>query len=174
MALDNLISITFSEEELTSLQAHIQGIRQIISSKTVNLTAEERRQYGRIANQNKLLVDKTKDYMEQHPHWVPGFLDKEEFDRDYVARQQTENVLQQLENLTQQFVDTKTLLDHDNYNNALTFYRYVRYLSSENEPGANQVYNDMKTFFTSRQSSNAGAEATDETSEMDTTGSAAV
>ncbi|WP_417443585.1 hypothetical protein [Joostella sp.] len=49
--------------------------------------------------------------------------------------------------MTQQLVDTKTLLDHDNYNNALTFYRKVRFLAKENEPGSNTVYKDMSVLF---------------------------
>ncbi|RZS93873.1 hypothetical protein [Aquimarina brevivitae] len=147
MALENLISISFTEEELTQLDSHLLGIRQILTGKTVNLTPDQRRQYGRIANQNKLIVDKAKNYMEQHPDWIPRFVDKSEFDRDYTARQQVENRVQLLESLSTQLVDTKTLLDHDNYNNALSFYRMLRFLAGENEPGAKSVYEDMKVLF---------------------------
>ncbi len=147
MALENLISLTFTEEELNNLDTHLSGIRSILNGKTVNLTPEQRQQYGRIANQNKLIVDKAKNYMEQHPEWIPRFLDKEEFDRDYTTRMDIESRVQLLENVTQQLVDTKTLLDHDNYSNTLSFYRMLRFLSSENEPGANKVYEDMKVLF---------------------------
>ena len=63
MALENLISVSFTEEELTQLDQHLAGIKTILSGKTINLTAEKRRQYGRIANQNKLIVDKAKSYI---------------------------------------------------------------------------------------------------------------
>lgn len=147
MALENLISLTLSPEELKKLSNGIKDIREVLQGKTVNLTPEQRGQYGRIANQNKLIVDKAKSYMEQHPNWIPRFLDKEEFDRDYITRQQLETHVQQLENLSQQLVDTKTLLDFDNYNNALSFYRMMRFLAGENEPGAKTVYQDMKVLF---------------------------
>ena len=147
MALENLISISFTTEELTELDNNLQGIQNILQGKTINLTAEQRQQYGRIANQNKLIVDKAKNYMEQHPNWIPNFLDKEEFDKDYVTRQQIENRVQLLENLSQQLIDTKTLLDHDNYTNTLSFYRMMRFLAGENEPGAKTVYEDMKVLF---------------------------
>ncbi|WP_378180890.1 hypothetical protein [Aquimarina sp. SS2-1] len=147
MALENLISVSFTEEELAQLDQHLLGIRQILNGKTVNLTPDQRRQYGRIANQNKLIVDKAKNYMEQHPDWVPRFVDKAEFDRDYTARQQIENRVQLLENLSTQLIDTKTLLDHDNYNNALSFYRMIRFLAGENEPGAKAVHEDMRVLF---------------------------
>ncbi|TPN83862.1 hypothetical protein [Aquimarina algicola] len=147
MALENLISVTFTQEELTRLTEGMQMIKEVLADKTVNLTPDQRGQYGRIANQNKLIVDKAKNYMEQHPSWVPRFLDKEEFDRDYTTRNQIESHVQQLQNLSQQLVDTKTLLDHDNYTNALSFYRMMRFLAGENEPGAKTVYQDMKVLF---------------------------
>ena len=148
MALENLISIQFTQEELQQLDLYLSRIRTLLNGKTVNLTPEQRRQYGRIANQNKLIVDKAKNYMEQHPQWIPRFVDKAEFDRDYDARTQIENRVQLLENLATQLTDTKTLLDHDNYNNALSFYRMMRYLARENEPGAKPVYEDMRVLFT--------------------------
>ena len=100
MALENLISVSFTDEELAQLDLQLAGIQQILEGKTVNLTTDQRQQYGRIANQNKLIVDKAKNYMEQHPTWVPNFLDKTEFDNDYTARQQIESRVQLLENLS--------------------------------------------------------------------------
>ncbi|MFL1896231.1 hypothetical protein ACJRPK_11050 [Aquimarina sp. 2-A2] len=152
MALENLISVSFSDKELKDLDTHLNAFKMILKGKTVNISADQRQQYGRIANQNKLIVDKVKNYMEQNPEWVPNFIDKEEFDRDYAVRKQIEDRVHLMENLTQQLIDTKTLLDHDNYNNALSFYRMVRYLSKENEPGAKTVYEDMKKLFNRKHS----------------------
>ena len=66
----------------------------------------------------------------------------------------TENRVQLLENLSTQLIDTKTLLDHDNYNNALSFYRMLRFLAGENEPGAKPVYEDMRVLFNRTGTSN--------------------
>lgn len=147
MALDNLISIAFSESDLATLDQAIQTIETVLYGKTINLTPEQRQQYGRIAEQNKLFVNKAKGYMEQYPQHVPGFLDKTEFDSDFAARQLVESRLQRLSSVTEQLSDTKVLLDHDNYHNAITFYRNVKYLSGENVPGTNVIYEDMKQFF---------------------------
>lgn len=153
MALDNLISLSFTTEELTKLDQALQTIDTVLSGKTINLTPEERQQYGRIAEQNKLFVNKAKIYMEQYAQYVPNFLDKAEFDKDYIAREQIEQRLQQLDSLTEQLSDTKVLLDHDNYHNAISFYRSIRYLSEENVPGTNVIYDDMKQFFVAGQTS---------------------
>jgi hypothetical protein len=147
MALENLISINFTEEDLTTIDQAIQSIETVLAGKTINLTPEQRMQYGAIAEQNKLFVNKAKAYMEQYPQYVPPFLDKVEFDADYAARQQLEQRFQRLSSVTEQLSDTKILLDHDNYHNAITFYRNIRYLSGENMPGTTVIYTDMKQFF---------------------------
>lgn len=147
MALDNLISLSFSDDDLAAIDQAILAIQAALSGKTINLTPEQRQQYGRIAEQNKLFVNKAKSYMEQYPNLAPAFLNKDEFDRDYLAREQIEQRLQRLDSLNEQLSDTKVLLDHDNYHNSISFYRNIRFLSEENVPGTNVIYEDMKQFF---------------------------
>lgn len=147
MALDNLISVSFSKSDLETIDKAIQDIQTALVGKTINLTPNQRQQYGRIAEQNKLFVNKAKSYMEQYAQHVSRFLDKAEFDRDCIAREQVEQRLQLLDSITEQLSDTKVLLDHDNYHNAISFYRNLRFLSEENVPGTNVVYEDMKQFF---------------------------
>ncbi|MFL1896232.1 hypothetical protein ACJRPK_11055 [Aquimarina sp. 2-A2] len=139
--------MNFSDKELNELDAHIQGIENIIRAKTFALSSEQRIHYSAIADRNKQIVDQVIAYMGKNPKWVPNFIDKEEFDRDYLVGKHIEARITLLQGLTQQLVDTKTLLDHDNYNNALSFYRMVRYYATKNEPGAHTVYQDIKKLF---------------------------
>ena len=78
---------------------------------------------------------------------MPAFIDKAEFDQDFQARTQIESRITQLQGLVEQLSDTKTLLDHDNYHNAITFYRNIRFLSQENVPGTTTLYEGMRQFF---------------------------
>ncbi|AZA77327.1 hypothetical protein EG347_07305 [Chryseobacterium sp. G0186] len=149
MALDNLISVSFSKTDLETIDKALQDIQSVFLGKTINLTPDQRQQYGRIAEQNKLFVNKAKIYMEQYTQYIPPFLDKAEFDKDYIAREQIEQRLQQMDSLVEQLSDTKVLLDHDNYHNSISFYRNIRFLSEENVPGTNVMYEDMKQFFVS-------------------------
>ncbi|CEN50094.1 hypothetical protein [Capnocytophaga canis] len=143
----NLASVVFTAEELQKLDEALQNIENVLKGKTFNLTPDERRQYGSIAEQNKLFVNKCKEFMKQYPQFVPSFLDKEEFDRDYQARQQIETRLIRLKTITEQLSDTKVLLDNDNYFNSITFYRNVKFLSGQNVPGIKTLYEQLKQFF---------------------------
>ncbi len=147
MALDNLISITLTNSEVQTINNAINSINRVLEKKVINLTPEERRQYGSIADRNKLLVDKCKNYMEQNPETIPQVIDKAEFDRDYKARQQLEKPLMQLARISEKLQDTKTLLDHDNYQASLAYYRYIKYLASENEAGTTSIYKDLKKHY---------------------------
>lgn len=149
MALNNLLSVTFTEAELTQIDNALTAIETVLQGKTIHLTPEQRQTYGRIAEQNKLFVNKAKGYMEQYPQHVPGFIDKAEFDRDYVTRAQLESRFQRLSSVNEQLSDTKILLDHDNYHNSIAFYRNIKYLSGENVPGTTFLYEDMQQFFIS-------------------------
>ena len=58
MVIDNIISVSFSDEDVEKMNAAIRMLNEVMEGKTVNLTPEKRRQYGSIADRNKLLVDK--------------------------------------------------------------------------------------------------------------------
>lgn len=147
MALNNLLSVTFTEAELAQMDQALTMFEAVLLGKTIHLTPDQRQQYGRIAEQNKLFVNKAKGMMEQYPQHVPVFIDKPEFDRDFITRAQLEARYQRMCSIIEQLSDTKTLLDHDNYHNAITFYRNVKYLAGENVPGTTFLYEDMQQFF---------------------------
>lgn len=147
MAIDNLISVTLTDEEVKALNDAITSINTVLQDKVVNLTPDERRQYGSIADRNRVLVDKCKEYMEQNPETVPMVIDKEEFDRDYKARKQMEVPIMKLERVMEKLRDTKTLLDHDNYQASVAYYRYIKYLSMQNEAGTTTIYKDLKQHY---------------------------
>ncbi len=147
MALDNLISVNFSKEDVERINQAINSINEVLKGKAINLTGEERQQYGSIADRNRVLVDKCKAYMEQAPETIPRTIDKAEFDRDYEARKRIEMPLRDLQRVVEKMTDTKTLLDHDNFQASLTYYRYIKYLASENEAGTTTIYNDLKQHY---------------------------
>lgn len=143
----NLASVVFTTEELQRLDQALDAITEVLKGKTYNLTPAERKQFGRIAEQNKLFVDKAKNYMEQYPQYVPAFVDKAEFDKDHKAREVIENRLIRLDGLREQLADTKILLDNDNYTASLTFYRNIKFLAKENFPGITNIVQDLSQFF---------------------------
>ena len=143
-----MISVEFTEQELTKIANALNEVMQLLSGKVVNLSPEERMQYGSIADKNKVFVDKCKAYMEQDPATVPNTLNKHEFDKDYKARQQMEEPLRMVLRIAEMLSDTKILLDFDNYNGSISYYRSDKFLATQNTPGiTSSIYEDLRQHF---------------------------
>ncbi len=147
MPIDNFLSIVLTEEEENALQEAINTINQVLKEKVISLTPAERQKYGNVSDRNKLLIDKCKDYMDQNPETIPHVIDKEEFERDYKVRKQLEQSIRSFTRIIEKMKDTKTLIDHDNYHAAVAYYRYIRFLSSQNEPGVTTIYQDLQQHY---------------------------
>lgn len=150
MALTNLMNVSFTEAELATLNQAIQSISGVLNGKVVNLTPDQRQQYGSINEENKLLVNKVKDSEANFPEFHPSWLDKDEFDADYTARSQMESLVERLQSIAEKFTDTKILLDHDNLNYAVSYYRYIKMLSTQEVPGSTSVYENLRQVYESQ------------------------
>ncbi len=150
MSKHNLISVSFTDEELTTLDNALQQIKSVLEGKTVNLTPDEKQLYSKISEENKLIVNKVADVESNYPEHHPPFLDKEEFDRDYKTRTQIESRISKMQSMLEELTDTKTLLDHDNYTYSVAYYRYIKMLSSQDVPGVTSIYEDMKKVYASQ------------------------
>ncbi|PIE86053.1 MAG: hypothetical protein CSA05_02595 [Bacteroidia bacterium] len=74
MSFENLAQVRFTEEELNRIDQALIDLEAVFNGKMSKLSSEERQQYGSIAEQNKLFVNKAKESMEQYPQYVPTFL----------------------------------------------------------------------------------------------------
>jgi hypothetical protein len=147
MSVENNLMVEFSQEELAKLSDALEMITEVFQGKTVGLTPEQRRQLASVAERNKGFVDKCKAYMDQEPSSIPPTINKEEFDKDYIARTCVEPVLSKLTAILQDLKDTKTFLDNYNYAASIAYYNYIKYLASQKVPGGEAIYADLKKHF---------------------------
>lgn len=147
MINDDLIQVVFTPEDKETAKQALRTLLDIITSKAPVLSNDDRRTYGSVAEQNKLKINKGRTYMQQFPELVPQFLDQNEFERDFQARSDAEELIMLAEEGLRKLSDMKIMLDYDNYQDVLAFYRSVRYGASEKISNAVTVYNDMKQFF---------------------------
>lgn len=147
MALDNLISISFTAAELTAIDDALTAIEGAIAGKMVNLTAEERRQYGRIGNKTENWVVKNKGYMDLNPTLIPAYLNKAEFDMDLKTRNAIAPRLLRVSGIYESLDDTQKLISTDIYNSCLAFYNNLKLASKQNVPGSSVIFADLKAQF---------------------------
>ena len=147
MPIVNLSSVTFTDPEIANVNVAITKLKEVIDPKATNLSTKEKQQYGSIAEQNKLLVQKVMAYAESNPEIVPTHTDVAELNRDNASRNQLEKWETTLRLLLSNIENTKTLLDFDVYQSCLTIYRNVRYMAGEDIAGMSTIYADLQQFF---------------------------
>lgn len=147
MAQDNLISIEFNAAELAALDAGLTSIETILNGKVVNLTAEERKQYGKINNKRENWVTKVRNYITQKPEIKPSSLDLLEHDKDLAARTAIFPRLNRILAIKDALQDTTMLLSSDLYDNSLSVYGNVKEMAKRNVPGITPIFDDLKTQF---------------------------
>ena len=147
MPLKDLIQNLVSPANLVTINAALGTIETTLAGKTVNLTPTERQQYGSINEQNKLLVNKVNDYHVAQPQFNAPQVVWTEFESDLAIRISYDQLINRLNSLLEQLIDTKTLHDNDNYQQSLTQYSYISYLSEQNVPGTTSIKEDLAQFF---------------------------
>ncbi|MCG2612255.1 hypothetical protein LZZ90_12135 [Flavobacterium sp. SM15] len=148
MPIDNLGKSHFTPAEITTLTQNLQQIRAILSRMSVNLTPAERRQYAKVGEQNKLLVNKVRDYHQSQPQLQSPEIDWNEFEKDYADRTVTGALLSQVRELERELLSIKILRDFDNYTDALRDYKYAKYKNSfANQIGYAAKIESLKVFF---------------------------
>ena len=150
MPFTNFESRHFTGDEIVAVNDALMALETALSTKQANLTAEERKQYGSINEQNKLVVNKVKDYHDTQPGLSSPDIDWDEFNADYDSRTFLQTIIQRLEAMATGMQNAKILHDWDNYRAALTDYEYTRYKYGTASPGYETKVNELKQFFANR------------------------
>lgn len=148
MPIDNLGKTHFSNTEIHTIHQHLDDLFVSISAMAVNLSTEERRKYAKVGEQNKLLINKIRDYHESQPRLQSPEVDWEEFQKDYNDRTQASAMLLKIKTLEGMLQNIKILRDFDNYSDALRDYQYAKYKNRfANETGYSGKIDELKVFF---------------------------
>lgn len=144
MPQENLISVDFSDQEIRTLKDAVSMIVNTLRGKTISLTPQQRRQYGRVKYEKEIWIDKVKMHMDANPDHIPSYIDKMEFERDYKAHKVLNELITLLEQPLNQLMDTNLLLGYDLDMNSLMFYRSIKVSAQNNAVGAVSIYQDLK------------------------------
>lgn len=147
MSITNLNNRHFSTEEKTTINAAITSLETALSSNLMNLTPEERKQFGSVNEQNKLIINKVKNFYEIKPELASPDVNWEEFLKDYQTRDYIQDIIQRLQGIITGLESAKILHDWDNYQAALTDYGYTQYKKGSGATGYDAKIEELKQFF---------------------------
>ena len=155
MPFTNLENRHFTAAEKTTINGLLTQLETALANKTANLTPDERKKYGSINEQNKLIVNKVKDFRDNQPALSSPDVDWTEFVADFDDRTFKQAFLTRIATLKDGIENSKILQDFDNYQAALTDYDYAKYKASANAQGYSQKVVELGQFFTGGASSPA-------------------
>lgn len=147
MFLNNLNNDHLTAAEKTDALAKLTAFEALMASHLVSLSKEDRQKYGSVNEQNKLVVNKIRDYKTNQPDLSTPDVDWDEFENDYQSREFTEAVINRLKSIVEGLENKKILHDFDNYTAALSDYGYSQYQSGANKPGYQVKVDEVKQFF---------------------------
>lgn len=147
MPFENLNNNHYTAGEKTAVQTALSTIETTLSPKFRNLSAEERKKYGSVNEQNKLIVNKVRDYRESAPALSSPDVDWVEFQADFDSRDFIQKTISRLEGMLTNLNNNKILHDYDNYSAALTDYGYSQYKAGTKVAGYENKVTDIAQFF---------------------------
>lgn len=134
MPNQDVIQLHFTDAEKTQVQDLLTQLETIVQPKLRNLDENENNTYGAINEQNKLLVNKVRDFRINQPALSTPDVDWAEFADDFQDRVFLENTALRIDAMSKSMTETKRLHDYDNFQCSLLDYKYTQY-KNETSPG---------------------------------------
>ena len=147
MDFNNLGSLHLTISERDQAFSLIDQLQTLLQSKLVQLNAEERKKYGSVNEQNKLLINKVRDYSRAMPNLRDPDVDWTEFEADYLDRETLEMLSTRLLSFVYALESTKIVHDYDNYHASLNDYSHAQYRAERKQAEYIQKVNDLQQLF---------------------------
>lgn len=137
----------FSAAEKNAVIAALTALETALAGKIANLSPEERQQYGSVNEQNKLIINKVKDFRDMQPTMSSPEVNWVEFANDHDSRNFLQNTHQRIQVTLEGIIAAKILHDWDNFQASLMDYNYSKYRMNSDAPGYEGKVNELKQFF---------------------------
>jgi hypothetical protein len=147
MPLENLNGLHYTAAEKTAVGTSLAAIETALVAKFKNLSPEERSRFGSVQEQNKLIINKVKDFRNNQPALSSPDIDWLEFQNDVDSRDFIQATIARLESIAQSLNNNKIMHDYDCYQAALTDYDYSKYKTGTKVAGFETKVNELSQFF---------------------------
>lgn len=149
MPTNNLIGTQLPPATVSDVAAQLQDVINLLMPFGQNLTPEERKKFGSINEQNKLLVNKVRDYHAQQPMLASPDVNWADYEENWRSRTGFEQLEQLCNSILEICSDPRILHDHHLYQNALVDYDYTKYKANSTQSGSAYTtkYEELKQFF---------------------------
>jgi len=147
MPQENRISIVLKPDDLRQVHDALTTVNTVLKPYLIVLTPAERQELPKMGDSTAPFVQKTLEYAQTNPGFVPAYLDIQELKTDFDAVESLLQVFRPVEQLYYNLNDTITLSGSEAYVASLAFYNSVKQAAKINVPGAKAISEDLKLRF---------------------------
>jgi hypothetical protein len=144
---ENRISIAFTEAEISDINTAIQTLQSKLFPKLIALTKEDKQSVPKIKEKAVPFMEKSLQYMETNPEFIPPYFDKAEVNKDFDGFRTMTNFLRLLAPTISNTEDTAFLCGSESYQGALNYYNSAKQAAKMNVPNAKAIYEDLSIYF---------------------------
>jgi hypothetical protein len=143
---NNKISHVFTPEQMERIREHIQGLRTEFSVLEGQIDTN-RRSLIKIEGSNKVFVEDCIRVMKANPQLVPPHVNVVETEKDYTLHAQADEVLLELNSLSELARGAQIQAGHEAYKASLEGYNHMDRVAKSGDPLAVTLYNGLKPRF---------------------------
>jgi len=143
----NRIAVEITAEDAAVIDSSLTALEEKLAAYLVALSADERRGLPKMKDKTYAFVQKTVDYTDSDPGFVPDFMDAAGLKIDFAAVSALTAIFRRIEKLRGNLDDTILLSGSEAYKAALHYYNSVKISAKANVPGAKEIYEDLKQRF---------------------------
>lgn len=133
-------------QDITDINAALTTVRTKLPF-LISITNQERQELAKLGEKTVGFHDKCLNYMSTNPEFLPGFISTAEVTKDQALRNQVGQFEPNLRTLMESVSDTLMLLGSELLMADLAYYQSVREAAKRGRPGADTIYNDLRTRF---------------------------
>jgi hypothetical protein len=161
MPITNVNNDHFSAAQITEAKNLAGKLFTLLSTKTRNLTPKERKEWGSIKEQNKLVAHKVLDYANNQPNLKSPDVDYDELAADWNDRSFLAAIISLLQDTITVADNIRITHDWDTYQASRQDYRHAEYRTKTDGGAAfENKYSELKDFFTTNPNGNTGGTET--------------
>ena len=146
----NQQKISFTASEVESINKCILELEQILQSKTVQLTKEQSRYYGKLGKEKEKWAEEMHKDVSLDSQLIAPYMDVTNFNELEKLRGTLSGMINRLTKITQQMVHTNRVVGFNLYHECKNFYEFVKLMSTKNMPGLKFYYDKWSTIFHKR------------------------
>jgi hypothetical protein len=147
--MTNKITATVTPAQLDEFK---QEIQKLVAKYPwlISLTPAERAGGSHLGEKSYPFVGKVMEYVDSHPQFAPSDLNKVEMKSDFKLWGDINTMVRSTSILWDTLNDSASQAGYEAMEGALAYYNSVREAAKRNAPGAQTIYDELKTRFAGR------------------------